>query len=148
MNGEVINLYELKNEFTAVYFWDPTCGNCSKVSAKLVPVYEKYKEYGFEVFGICSKTWKELDQCKKKIEDKKMNWINTSDDAYPLAVVKKQYDIKVNPYILLLDKDKRIMFKRIDPGQVDDILKREFEKKGVSFPEEETINKLKEEQKP
>lgn len=133
MDGTPVNLYELKGPFTAVYFWDPTCGNCSKTSKKLVPVYEKYKKYGFEVFGICSKTWKDLDQCKKKVKDQKMNFINTSEEAYPLAVAKKMYDIKVNPYIMLLDKDKKIMWKRIDPKQVDDILAREYEKLGIEI---------------
>jgi peroxiredoxin len=136
-----MNLYELKAPFTAVYFWDPTCGNCSKTSKKLVPVYEKYKKYGFEVFGICSKTWKELDQCKKKIKDQKMEFINTSEEAYPLAVAKKMYDIKVNPYIMLLDADKKIMWKRIDPKQVDEILAREYEKLGIEIEVSDEIQK-------
>jgi len=141
MDGNSINLYELKAPFTAVYFWDPTCGNCSKTSKKLVPVYEKYKKYGFEVFGICSKTWKELDQCKKKIKDQKMEFINTSEEAYPLAVAKKMYDIKVNPYIMLLDADKKIMWKRIDPKQVDEILAREYEKLGIEIEVSDEIQK-------
>ena len=57
-----------------------------------------------------------------------MDWINTSDKPYPLAVVKKIYDIQVNPYLILLDENKKIMYKRIDPQQLDDILKREFER--------------------
>ena len=56
LDGTPVQLYELNNRFTAIYFWDPSCGNCSKTSTKLVPVYHKYKKYGFEVFGICSKT--------------------------------------------------------------------------------------------
>ncbi|MGH1339816.1 MAG: DUF5106 domain-containing protein [Aureispira sp.] len=126
MDGTPIDLYDVKAEFVALYFWDPDCGNCSKTTDKLVPVYNEYKDKGFEVFGICSKTWKEIDKCKKKIADKKMDFINVSDDAYPLAVVKKKYDIKVNPYLMLLDKDKKILWKRLDPNQVKDILEREL----------------------
>ena len=126
MDGTPINLFEVKAKFTALYFWDPDCGNCSKTTDKLVPVYNKWKDKGFEVFGVCSKSWKEIDKCKKKVEDKAMDFINTSDEAYPLAVAKKIYDIKVNPFLILLDEDKKIMFKRIDPNQLDDILKREF----------------------
>ncbi len=145
MDGTPINLYELKAPFVAIYFWDPNCGNCSKTTDKLVPVYNKYKKYGFEVFGVCSKTWKELDQCKKKVKDKKMDFINTSDDAYPLAVAKKMYDIKVNPYILLLDKDKKIMWKRIDPKQVDEILAREYEKMDIKIEVDPELQKKLEE---
>lgn len=126
LDGTPVNLHEVKAKFTALYFWDPDCGNCSKTTDKLVPVYKKYKDQGFEIFGVCSKSWKELDRCKDKVKDKGMDFINTSDEAYPLAVAKKTYDIKVNPYLVLLDENKKIMWKRIDPKQLEDILKREF----------------------
>lgn len=127
MDGTRINLYEVKAKYTAVYFWNPSCGSCSKTSDKLVPVYNKYKDKGFEIFGVCSESWKSLDKCKNKIKEKDMDFINTSDDAYPLAVAKKMYDLKANPYIVLLDENKKIMYKRIDPQQLDEILKRGFE---------------------
>ena len=135
MDGTYVSLYDVKSKFTALYFWDPTCGNCSKTSAKLVPVYEEYKDKGLEIFGVCSKSWKELDQCKKKIEEKKMTFINTSEDAYPLAVAKKTYDLKANPYLILLDENKKILLKRIDPDQLKDIMQRELNPK-----EEEQFN--------
>ena len=56
-----------------------------------------------------------------------MKWINTTEKNYPLALIKKYYDVKMNPFLFLLDKDKKIMYKRIDPEQVDEILTREFE---------------------
>lgn len=126
MDGTPISLYDVKAKYTALYFWDPDCGNCSKTTDKLVPVYEEYKDKGFAIFGICSKTFKELDKCKDKIKDKKMNFVNVTDDAYPLAVVKKKYDIKVNPYLMLLDENKKILWKRLDPSQVKEILEREL----------------------
>jgi peroxiredoxin len=125
--GKPVNMYDIKSRFIAVYFWDPACGNCTKNSQKLVPVYEKWKSKGFEIYGICSKSIDELEDCKKKIDEVGMKWLNTSDKNYPLAVVKKYYDVKMNPYLYLLDKDKKIMFKRIDPDQVDEILQREFD---------------------
>ena len=91
MDGTPINLYEVKAKLTALYFWDPDCGNCSKTTDKLLPVYNKYKDKGFEIFGVCSKSWKDIEKCKKKIKDKAMDFINTSDEAYPLAVAKKIY---------------------------------------------------------
>jgi len=126
MDGTPIQLYDVKAKYTALYFWDPDCGNCSKTTDKLVPVYNKYKNKGFEVFGVCSKSWKDIDKCKEKVKDKAMDFINTSDEPYPLAVAKKIYDIKVNPFLVLLDEDKKIMWKRIDPKQLEDILIREL----------------------
>ncbi|MCP4441695.1 MAG: DUF5106 domain-containing protein [Aureispira sp.] len=125
--GQPTSLYNIKAPFLAVYFWDPGCGNCTKTTAKLVPVYNKYKDKGFQIYGVCSDTWKDIGKCKDKIKEKKMDWMNLTDDAYPLAYAKKYFDIKMNPYMILLDKDKKILWKRIDPGQLDGILKREFE---------------------
>lgn len=118
-----------KSRYTLLFFWDPSCGNCGKAAEKLAPVYDRYKPFGLEVVGICSKDWKDVEDCRKKATEKNMNWINLSDEAYPLAVVKKQYAIKMNPYIYLYDKDMKLMYKRLDPEQVDDILQREFQAK-------------------
>lgn len=126
MDGNYITLHDVKAKFTVLYFWDPTCGNCSKTSAKLVPVYEEFKDKGLEIFGVCSKSWKDLDQCTKKIEEKGLSFINTSEEPYPLAVAKKTYDLKANPYMVLLDENKNILLKRIDPNQLKDILTREL----------------------
>lgn len=127
-DSSYVSLYSIKKPFVAVYFWDPTCGNCAKMSDKLVPIYEKYKDRGFEVLGVCSKAWKDVEMCRKKVEKQKMDWINLSDEPYPLAWVKKYYDLRSNPFIYLLDEDKNILFKRISAEQLDQILEREFER--------------------
>lgn len=137
LDGTPISLYDVKAKYTAIYFWDPSCGNCSKTSDRLVPVYHKYKDKGFEIFGICSDSWKNLDKCKKKVAEKGMVFINTSEKAYPLAVAKKYYDLKANPYIILLDEDKKIMYKRVDPQQIDAILKRAFEQEKTELDQKE-----------
>lgn len=127
-DSSYVSLYSIKKPFVAVYFWDPTCGNCAKMSDKLVPIYEKYKDRGFEILGVCSKAWKDVEMCRTKVEKQKMDWINLSDEPYPLAWVKKYYDLRSNPFIYLLDEDKNILFKRISAEQLDQILERELER--------------------
>lgn len=127
-DSSYVSLYNIKKPFVAVYFWDPTCGNCAKMSDALVPIYEKYKDRGFEILGVCSKPWKDVAACRTKVKKQKMDWINLSDEPYPLAWVKKYYDLRSNPYIYLLDEDKNILFKRISAEQLGQILEREFER--------------------
>ena len=62
----------LPESFAAALAGKARMGGCFSVAA------------GFEVFGVCSKTWKEIDKCKKKVEEKAMDFINTSDDALPV----------------------------------------------------------------
>lgn len=127
-----IQLYSVKAKYTIVYFWDPTCGNCTKNSKKLAPLYNEWKEKGWdvEIVGVCSKAWSEKDACIKKMDEVGMKWINCSDEPYDLAVVKKLYDVKVNPFIYMLDENKKIIWKRLEPNQVNDILEREYNGEG------------------
>ncbi len=41
LEGKSVNLYNLPSKFTAVYFWDPDCGNCSKMSVALVECLQR-----------------------------------------------------------------------------------------------------------
>ncbi len=128
-DSSYVSLYSIRKPFVAVYFWDPTCGNCTKMTKKLVPVYNKWKDKGFEIYGVCSKPWSEVDVCRKKVTDEKMDWINTTDEPYPLAWVKKYYDLRSNPFIYLLNEDKEIIYKRLSAEQLDQILEREFKRR-------------------
>lgn len=141
--GKQTSLHNLNSKFTAVYFWDPDCGNCSKMSTKLVAVYEKFKDRGFQIFGICNKTYKELAKCTEKETEKGMKWINTAD-PYGLGRAHAKYYIQANPTLYLLDENKVIRYKRIDADQLEEILTAEFAKKpkqkdgGLQEEEEQT----------
>lgn len=48
------NLSEIisKNNFTLLDLWAPWCGPCIRKSQKAVPIYEEFKDKGFEVIGV------------------------------------------------------------------------------------------------
>lgn len=137
MDGTPVQLYQLPAKFTVVYFWDPNCGKCSKTSEAMKPLYEKFKPKGVEIFGVCSENWENIEKCRKKVKEMNLTWINTSGDAYPLAVTKKYYDLRANPTIFLLDEEKRILWKRINVDQLDEILSRELGMEPSKKAEEE-----------
>lgn len=127
LTGETVSLHEVDAQFTVLYFWDPDCGNCNKASKKLVAMYDEYKAKGVEIFGVCNKTYEELGKCITKEEEKGMNWINTAD-PYGRGQAHAKYYVRANPLIFLLDNNKIIRYKRIDPDQLKEILDRELEK--------------------
>jgi peroxiredoxin len=106
-------LHQIKAKYILVFFWDPECGQCGKVSDKLVEYYNAFKQHGLHVYGICTKSYDELNRCKEKIKDKKMQWTNYADPYY-LAKAKMLYNIKTTPGIFLLDKDKKIILKKFE----------------------------------
>lgn len=125
LDGKPVSLHKVKADYTIVYFWDPDCGICKKASKVLVEVYDKYKDKGIEIFGVCNKTYEELAKCGKSAEEKNMTWINAAD-PYGQGQAHSKYDIRANPTLFILDKDKTIIYKQIGAKQVDEILAREL----------------------
>jgi len=120
--GKQVDLYDVKKEYTLVYFWDPNSSNSKKLTKTLIPIYEKWKDRGFEIYGVCTATLEEIKNEKDAIMDLGMPWTNVSGMAYPLIEVKKKYNIETTPTLYFLNRNKEIMYKRIDADQVDSIL--------------------------
>jgi thiol-disulfide isomerase/thioredoxin len=115
------DIYSIKKDFTIVYFWDPSCGHCKKVTPKLSDFYKEKKElYNLEVFAVYSEadTAEWLDYLRKN----ELKWINAADLLWKTNF-KQLYDIYSTPVIYVLDRNKRIIAKRIDVEQLEDFLK-------------------------
>lgn len=130
--GKTIALYDVKAKYTVVIFWDEGCGHCKKDLPKLSEMYKnKLKAMGVEVYAI--ETENSLKGWKKFIIDHQLNWINVIEqDDYKRAVIKKIYDIYKTPIIYLLDENKIIKAKQIDPEQLEhfiELLEKEKLKK-------------------
>jgi thiol-disulfide isomerase/thioredoxin len=143
------DFYSLNSEYTIIYFWDPECGHCKKTTPKLQTLYEKkLKDRNIEVFSVGKAIGKDFEGWKKFIRDNKMTFINVAvtDKLYEAA--KKEadkfvpmypgekgkpttleslnyqttYDIFSTPQIYVLDKDKKIIAKRISISQLEDMM--------------------------
>jgi hypothetical protein len=94
-------------------------------------LYEKYKKEGksIEVYSVNIET--ESDGYKKYLKENKYNWINVQDTMH-LSGFRKYYDIYSTPVSYILDKNKKIVGKRIDPDGMEKFLE-------ILFKEEEDI---------
>ena len=120
MGGTYRNLHKVIAPYTVLTFWDPDCGHCKKTMPKLVPISEKYALKGVKVFAVCTEV--EVEKWKKFVKEKGFeNWINVSD-PYLQNNFRSFYDIQSTPKHFLLDKDKKIIAKRISIAQIDEIL--------------------------
>jgi thiol-disulfide isomerase/thioredoxin len=126
-NDEFISLYLINAEYTILFFYEPECGHCKKATPKLKALSDKYWGKGVEVLGIYIQYDKE--KWLKFIESQHLeNWIN-GWDPYNQSNFRHNYDVTATPTIYLLDKDKKIIGKRIDTETIDKILEDEFKKK-------------------
>ena len=129
--GKKISLYTISSPFTLVCFWDATCGHCKETLPKIDSFYTaKWRASGLKIYSVSKETSGTIDDWKSFIRDNKLNWVNV---YYTKAEEKARvtggipgysqlYDVQSFPTLYLLDKDKRIIAKKLTYQQMDDIL--------------------------
>ncbi len=125
-NKVVTSLHRVQANFTVLVFWDYECGHCNKVLPVLRDFYHEVKMEGVQVFAVCTKT--DLEKWKKAIQEKQLDWINVNG-GYSINRYDTLYDIMATPVIFLLDKDKKILAKKIEVEQLKEILTIEMERR-------------------
>jgi thiol-disulfide isomerase/thioredoxin len=131
-DGTSVSIHSIKAEYTVLFFWDPECGHCKKSIPSIIEFYKNYKDKGVELLAICTKTGADISSCWSTIKERGMDiWVNAADQ-YLRNRYKTIYDVKTTPQIFILDKDKKIIVKKIageDLATVmEDVLKMKNEK--------------------
>ena len=125
--GKIQILHAIPTDYTIAYFWDPDCGHCKKVTPKVKEFYDAFKdELSVEVYGVNTNS-KEREDWLKYIIDNKLDWINVEDPEQKTAY-KYLYDIYSTPVIYLLDKDKKIIAKRIGAEDLENFIRHHKKK--------------------
>lgn len=121
--GLHFNLHQVEADYLVLVFWESDCGHCKTAIPKLYEIYEKsFKEKGIKVLAVSTLFGEEG---KVKWVDfvnanKLYDWINAWNPySYEYKIT---YDILTTPQIFILDKNKKIIAKRIAVEQVEDII--------------------------
>ncbi|GJQ64642.1 MAG: hypothetical protein SCALA702_36950 [Melioribacteraceae bacterium] len=120
--GAEVSLHKFDAKYTVLYFWRKTCGQCVKQIPDLKKVYEKYAKDGLKVFTISTSVGDDVKEDRKFIEDNNLTMWTNAAHPYQIGKVMQLYDIKSTPQIYLLDKDKKILSKRIGADQLEGVL--------------------------
>jgi thiol-disulfide isomerase/thioredoxin len=137
--GKSISLYGLKNEYALVIFWDPLCGHCKETLPKIDSVYQlRWKGQGLGVYAVAKENEGTREDWLKFIRDKNLgDWSHVyySKEAEKVRVsnnvpgYSQLYDVQSFPTLYLLDKDKRIVAKKLSFEQIDEILQLKLKEK-------------------
>jgi thiol-disulfide isomerase/thioredoxin len=123
-NGNWQELHKVNADYTIAYFWDPECGHCKKVTPVVKEFYDKFKnELSVGVFAVGTQVLDKKQEWLDFIKDKKLDWLNVSDPEQKSAY-KYLYDIYSTPVIYLLDKNKKIIAKRLGAEDLEDFIRR------------------------
>ncbi|MFT7086543.1 MAG: thiol-disulfide isomerase/thioredoxin [Vicingaceae bacterium] len=138
------DFYSLDNEYTVLYFWDPECGHCKKITPKLQNLYsKKWKDRNIDIFAVGKATGDDFNKWKEFVRKNKLEFINVAVTAnlYDSALVnasqfipryttlkslnyQKTYDIYATPKVWVLDKDKKIVAYSLTVSQLENLMDR------------------------
>ncbi|UZR93195.1 redoxin domain-containing protein [Chondrinema litorale] len=118
--GKDISLSSLRGKYVLIDFWASWCGPCRQENPNVVRVYNKFKDKGFEIYGVS------LDRDKnawnKAIEKDGLTWLHVSDLNFWNSEVVPLYNIEGIPMTVLLDKDGKIIAKNLRGKALEDKL--------------------------
>ena len=134
-NNKPVSLYNVSADYTVVCFWDPNCGHCKEVVPKLDSMYKaKWKQRNVKIFGVLTPDGKEanvMTAWSAFISSHNLNdWFHAyqTKEAEEKAIAEHRpgfrqlYDITMTPTLFLLDKEKRIIAKKLTWEQMNDLL--------------------------
>ena len=137
LDGKIHQLSKIKSPYTVVWFWDSDCGHCKTQTPKLKKITDAapFKD-SVTVYSVNIEY--ETPGFKKFVKETGLdNWTNVSDTTHQ-SRFRDFYDIYSTPVMYLLDKDKKIIAKRLDPEGLYDFLLRVW---NIDVPEEERLFK-------
>lgn len=110
--GNTFALASLRGKMVLVDFWASWCGPCRVTNKNMKPVYEKYREAGFEIFAVSIDD--DLKAWKKAIAADKISWKQVNQQGGWGAPIAKKWAIEQLPTSFLLDKEGKVL--AIDPS--------------------------------
>lgn len=128
--GKPAFLYDVNADYTVVIFWDPTCGHCKEEVPRIDSIYEaSWKAKNVKIYGVLTEDQKPA-WIKYINEHQLRDWVNVyqtkemadAETAAQKASYRQLYDVTMTPTLYLLDKEKRIIGKKLGFQQLNDLL--------------------------
>ncbi len=121
--GARFDIYGIEADYLVLYFWSPSCSHCKKDVPLMHKAYEEQLKPK-HVTVIAINTLSSEDGKEKWVDfvnsHQLYDWINA---WYPYDYkYKETYDIRTTPQIFVLNKDKKIIAKKIGSEQVSDFI--------------------------
>lgn len=130
-DDKYFTLHNIPAKYTVLIFYEPSCGHCKKEVPKLKELYvDTLKNMGVKIFAVYTqyekKEWNDFIQ--KESLNNIDGWFNVWDGPYPHSKFRDYYDIYSTPAVFILDKDKKIIAKRLGVENIKEFLLKHEER--------------------
>ena len=127
--GTEILIPKLVADYTVLFIYDPECGHCRESAPKLAKMYQGLKSKNVKV--IAASIDRAPVKWKKFIKEFKLEELihgidihknpQTGKEEY-YTDFKNNFDVYATPVVYVLDKDKKIIAKRLPVEQIEDFV--------------------------
>jgi peroxiredoxin len=127
--GTEILIPKLVADYTVLFIYDPECGHCRESAPKLAKAYQSLKSKNVKV--IAASIDRTPVKWKKFIKEFKLEELIHGIDIHKnpqsgkeeyYTDFKNNFDVYATPVVYVLDKDKKIIAKRLPVEQIEDFI--------------------------
>lgn len=125
VKGDSIRLSSLKGKVVLIDFWASWCGPCRISNKQLVKIYDKYKDKGFEIYGISVD--EDRRDWEKAVQKDRITWLQVIDDAGSASQTIRTWNVYQIPTSYLVDQNGRLVAMDLDSRSLDKKLRQMLE---------------------
>jgi peroxiredoxin len=127
LQDKTVSLGSIESDYIVLYFFDTDCGHCQKIIPEWKKIYDEKKFASKGIKTVLVETQIDKKKMAEFAEKYGVKDLPMLYDPYQTTNFRVLYDIYSTPVPYILDKDKKIIAKRIEPTVIADFLEKMLE---------------------